>query len=236
MQVKHSSVQLKSTRIQAEGNNDGDGSVIRALGLVRRPNEVAVGPSDESKKRSKLRLGLGRVGKKCTGAQLGSKDSKDAKTSLRDSVKPAEKRKKDSGDTKGDPRNGAKTKSSKSDPNVGNIGPRDSRKTDQDVNESKDPPSDTRYAGKAKKYTRSEIREFKVSKHAKGSGPRELKKSNSGHPSAQEGTAGVTAFGPADAEFVFKLDRCKLFSFSRVKKSDLNQRLFGNSPKKKRRK
>ena len=184
LQVKHSTAQLKSIRNQADGINGGiggDGSVIQALGLVRRPNDAVVGGSDESKKGKR---------NKCVSA---------------------------------------KTKS----------GMRDSRKTDKNADESKDPTSDTRDARKAKKDARSEPRNSKVSNDAKGSGQIKSKKSRN---DPKESAAGMTRFGPADAEFVFKLERCKLFSFSkvnkkdRVKKGDLNQRLFGNSPDKKRRK
>ena len=184
LQVKHSTAQLKSIRNQADGINGGiggDGSVIQALGLVRRPNDAVVGGSDESKKGKR---------NKCVSA---------------------------------------KTKS----------GMRDSRKTDKNADESKDPTSDTRDARKAKKDARSEPRNSKVSNDAKGSGQIKSKKSRN---DPKESAAGMTRFGPADAEFVFKLERCKLFSFSkvnkkdRVKKGDLNQRLFGNSPDNKRRK
>ena len=192
LQVKHSTAQLKSIRNQADGINGGiggDGSVIQALGLVRRPNDAVVGGSDESKKGKR---------NKCTSA---------------------------------------KTKSGHSDSKVGI---RDSRKPDKYADESKDPTSDTRDARKAKKDARSEPRNSKVSNDAKGSGQIKSKKSRN---DPKESAAGMTRFGPADAEFVFKLERCKLFSFSkinkskdRVKKGDLNQRLFGESPEKKRRK
>ena len=57
-----------------------------------------------------------------------------------------------------------------------------------------------------------------------------------------KGGVEMTRFGPADAEFTFKLSKCRIFSFSNVNKkrdkkkvrSDLSQRLFGTSPAKKR--
>ena len=238
LQVKHCSTQLKSIRQQGYGGKDkgggggGDGSVIRALGLVRRPNDAAARPSHDSKRGKKADASM-KDGKKCSRP---SKEPKGAESKLREYRRTSEKCE-DTRDVSKDPGCAEKAKSAKSDLKVGK---RYASKPDKEANECNDAKSDSEDVGKSKKDVSSgELKESMGSSDTR-SGPTELTKSRKGNLDAKEGAVGMTRFGPADAGFEFKLERCKLFSFSkihkkaRVMKGDLNRRLFGDSPNEKR--
>ena len=241
-QVKHCSTQLKSIRQHGDGGKDkggggdggdgGDGSVIRALGLVRRPNDAAARPSHDSKRGKKADPSM-KDGKKCRPSQ----EPKGAESKLREYRRTSQKCE-DTRDATSHRGYAEKAKSAKSDLKVSK---RNASKPDKEANECNAAKSDSEDVGKSKKYVSSgELKESMGSSDTR-SGPTELAKSRKGDLDAKEGAVGMTRFGLADAGFEFKLERCKLFSFSkihkkaRVMKGDLNRRLFGDSPNEKKR-